>query len=743
MRLSTVTVCTLAALSTGAVCQNANAAVLETPTIENSADVVVATDAIAPAPIPKIVPPETIVSQEFSTPSKTSVKASVRVAQTNAQYYQDYQPTAATPAIAQSPKIDAAPPIATPTASVQTTPPTSINQPTWIIPQNVTPPIVNPPTTPIPKPIVNPSQPLPSDLVVTATDVQIVGADPELQQIVRSNIRTQPGGGTSQSQLQADVAAILETGLFSTASVNSRANSNGLSVTFQVQPIVVRSVQLVNAQALTPAVVNEIFRSQIGTIVNPSALNQGVRQINQWYAKNNYNLARVVALQPSREGVLTIEVAEGVIGDVQIRFTDELGKPVNDKGEPIRGRTQESFIKQQVQIKPGQVFREDIARQDLQKLVQTGLFTNARVSLEGDAKRTIVVYNLAEARTRAVNATGGYNTDLGLYGGVNYQDRNVAGIGQQLSTNVLIGTRDAQFDGRFVNPYRDSAPDKLGYSVDAFRRRGLSRVFDDNVKLANGDRVREGRLGGGVSVNRPIDQDWNGSLGLNYNRVSLRDANGNVMQRDRNGNPLSFSGTGIDDLVSLNFNAVRDQRDNPIDPTNGSLLSLSTEQFLPIGSGSILANRLQANYTQYVPVNILNTLKTKNEPETLAFNIQGGTTIGDLPPYNAYSLGGPNSVRGYDAGDIGIARTYVLASAEYRFPIYSIIGGAVFADFASDLGSSRSVLGQPGIERGRPGSGFGIGAGVRLKSPLGIIRADFGLNDQGDSRVQFGFGQKF
>jgi outer membrane protein insertion porin family len=736
MRLSTVTVCTLAALSTWDVSQNANAAIPEAPSTEKAADVVVATDEIEHTPIQTVAPPETIVSQQFST----TPKPSVTIAQDTSQYYQDYQPVAKS-----APPVEAAQPSAiAPTASVKPPPPASINQPAWVIPQkNLTPPTVNPPAISTPKPIANPS-PIPSDLVVTATDVQIVGAaDPALQQIVRSAIRTQQGGGTSKSQLQDDVAAILETGLFSTASVTSRENPNGLSVTFQVQPIVVRSVQLVNAQALTPAVVNDIFRSQIGTIASPSALNQGVRQINQWYAQNNYNLARVVALQPSRDGVLTIEVAEGVIGDVQIRFTDEQGKLVDDKGNPIRGRTQESFIKQQVQIKPGQVFKEDLARQDLQRLVQTGLFTNARVSLEGDAKRTIVVYNLAEARTRAINATGGYNTDLGLYGGLNYQDRNIAGIGQQLSTNVLIGTKDAQFDGRFVSPYRANEPDKLGYSVDAFRRRGLSRVFDDKVKLANGDRVREGRFGGGVAVNRPIDQDWNGSLGLNYNRVSLRDASGNVVRRDRNGNPLSFSGTGIDDLVSLNFNAIRDKRDNVIDPTNGSFLSLSTEQFLPIGSGSILANRIQANYTQYVPVNILNTLQTKNEPETLAFNVQGGTTIGDLPPHNAYSLGGPNSVRGYDAGDVGISRSYVLASAEYRFPIYSIIGGALFADFASDLGSSASVLGQPGIERGRPGSGFGIGAGVRLKSPLGIIRADFGLNNQGDSRVQFGFGQKF
>ncbi len=739
MRLSTVTVCTLAALSTWDVSQNANAAIPEASSTEKTADVGVATDAIESAPIQTVAPPETIVSQQFSS----SPKPTVTIAQDTAHYYQDYQPTATTPQSATT--LDVAQPTSiAPTALVKPTIPASINQPAWVIPEkSLAPPTVNPPASSTLKPIANPA-PLPSDLVVTATALQIVGtADPELQQIVRSAIRTQLGGGTSKSQLQDDVAAILETGLFSTASVTSRENPNGLSVTFQVQPIVVRSVQLVNAQALPLAVVNNIFRSQIGTIASPSALNQGVRQINQWYAQNNYNLARVIALQPSRDGVLTIEVAEGVISDVQIRFTDEQGRLVDDKGNPIRGRTQESFITQQVQLKPGQVFRDDLARQDLQKLVQTGLFTNARVSLEGDAKRTIVVYNVAEARTRAVNATGGYNTDLGLYGGLNYQDRNIAGIGQQLSTNVLIGTKDAQFDGRFVSPYRPSEPDTLGYSVNAFRRRGLSRVFDDNVKLANGDRVREGRFGGGVEVNRPIDQDWNGSLGLNYNRVSLRDATGNVVRRDRNGNPLSFSGTGIDDLVSINFNATRDKRDNVIDPTSGSFLSLSTEQFLPIGSGSILANRIQANYTQYVPVNILNTLQTKNEPETFAFNVQGGTTIGDLPPYNAYSLGGPNSVRGYDTGDVGIARSYVLASAEYRFPIYSIIGGAVFADFASDLGSSASVLGQPGIERGRPGSGFGIGAGVRLKSPLGIIRADFGLNDQGDSRVQFGFGQKF
>jgi outer membrane protein insertion porin family len=582
-----------------------------------------------------------------------------------------------------------------------------------------------------------------SEFALLVTDVQIVGADAELQQIVRPKIQAQPGRLLTRSQLQADVAAILETGLFSNASVSSQENANGLSVTFQVQPITVRSLRLVGAQTLTPGVAQEFFKNQFNQVVRPSALNESIRQINQWYAKNNLSLARVVAVTPGRDGTLTLEVAEGFVSDVQFRFTDEQGKLTNEKGEPITGRTRPEFLRRQIQLQSGRAFRQDIAQQDLQRLVQTGLFTNARVALEGDARQARVVYVLTEARSRGVNVSGGYNDDLGIYGSFNYNDRNFNGVGQQMGGNILVGSRDVQFDGRFVSPYRATEPNKLGYSIDGFRRRSLSRVFDDDIKAPNGDRIREGRFGGGVSVNRPIGDGWNGSLGLNYQRISLRDRDGDVVRRDARGNPLSFSGTGTDDLTTLNFTATKDQRDSAIEPTRGSILTLSTEQSIPIGQGSILSNRLQANFSEYIPVNIFNLEKTQKQPEVFAYNLQAGTTIGDLPPYNAYTLGGPNSVRGYGAGEVGVSRSYILASAEYRFPIYSIIGGAVFADFASDLGTSKSVLGQPGVERGRPGSGFGIGIGLRIRSPFGIFRAGYGINDQGEGRFQIGVGEKF
>lgn len=576
-----------------------------------------------------------------------------------------------------------------------------------------------------------------NDLVVIATDVQVVGASDELQQSVRKVIQTRVGGETSPNQLQRDVTAILDTSLFANARVNSRSTPTGLSVVYQVEPVVVRSLQLSGAKALTLDVALERFKPQLGATINPFALNQGVQQINQWYAQKGYKLARVLSVQPSPDGVLKLEVVEGVVGNVKFRFLNEDGKPINKQGKPVQGRTQQDFLRRQLKLKPGQVFREDLAQQDLQQLYQVGLFQNVKVALEGDAI-VDVVYNLTELPATAVNASPGYNEDSGIFGTVVYSDQNVGGVNDRLGLALQVSLRDLQFGANFTSPYRATTPNRLGYQVNAFRRREISQTFDEDIKLPNNDKARESQFGGSITLQQPIDE-WQTSLGLNYKRTSIRDRDGDISPVDKLGNPLSFSGTGIDDLITVSFSATKDQRDNFIYPRQGSVLSVSAEQSIPIGQGNISMNRLRANYSHYFPVQLLG----KEESEVLAFNIQAGTTIGELPPYEAFNLGGVNSVRGYGLGDVGSGRSYVLASAEYRFPIFKIVGGTVFADFASDLGSGDTVLGEPASVRGKPGNGFGYGVGVRLDSPIGLIRADFGINDQGYSRLQLGIGQRF
>lgn len=576
------------------------------------------------------------------------------------------------------------------------------------------------------------------NLVVTAISVQIIGANSELEQIIRKVIKTQTGGGTSYNQLQKDVTSILDTGLFTSADVNTQITDDGLNVIYQVTPVIVKAIQLSGAKVLTYKVALENFQNQIGKNISPAALEKIVKQINQWYKENGYTLARVLSIQPNRQGILTVNLAEGLVNRVQFRFLDEQGQKVDKNGNPIKGRTKDSFLRQQLELKPGKVFQDNLAQQDVQTLYKLGLFKTVKVAFEGDAKNVDLIYELQEIGARSVNLGGGYNADDGVSVILSYRDQNVGGVKDTLATNIEVNRRDVLFNANFNSPYRAKNPERFGYNISTFRRREISDTFDNTIRLANGDKVREGKIGGSVSLQKQID-GWDAALGFNYTRISIGDRQGNITPRDANNNQLSFSDTGVDDLTTLSFTATKDQRDNPIKPTQGSVLSFSTEQSIPVGNGQISMNRLRGNYSRYLPVKLFNSKK----PQVFAVNLQAGTVVGDLPPYETFNLGGSNSVRGYDVGKVGSGRSYVLASAEYRFPIFPIAGGVIFADFGSDLGSGDTVIGDPAGIRNKPGSGFGYGAGLRVDSPLGLIRADYGINDQGDSRVHIGIGQRF
>lgn len=53
---------------------------------------------------------------------------------------------------------------------------------------------------------------------------------------------------------------------------------------------------------------------------------------------------------------------------------------------------------------------------------------------------------------------------------------------------------------------------------------------------------------------------------------------------------------------------------------------------------------------------------------------KGGMIIGDLPPYEAFPIGGTSSVRGYSEGGVGSGRNYVAGTAELHFPLIAPLG---------------------------------------------------------------------
>ncbi|AIE74779.1 MULTISPECIES: BamA/TamA family outer membrane protein [unclassified Synechocystis] len=602
---------------------------------------------------------------------------------------------------------------------------------------------------------------------VLVSEVLITGTTPELELLVYNAIRTQPGRTTTRSQLQEDVNAIYATGYFSNVRVAPSDTPLGVRVTFEVQAnpvftgIDIRTVPEVaegKERILPQEVVDETFGEQYGKILNLRELQEGIKAINEWYSSQGYDLAQVVGSpQVGADGQVTLVIAEGIVENIQVRFFDS-------EDEPVQGRTRDFIITREMRLKPGDVFNRNRAQTDLQRVYSLGLFEDVRLSFNPGSDPTEVIVNVdvVEGNTGSIAAGGGISSTSGLFGTISYQEKNLGGNNQTLGVEAQVGQRELLFDVSFTDPWIGGDPFRTSYTANLFRRRTISLVFDgadSSIRTFNGfDSPRVVRTGLGLTFFRPIADDvfsppdWRLSAGFGYQNVRVENAAGALspFSAPLNGfdsQPLSFSDYGVDELFTLSFGASQDNRNNPLQPTSGSLVRFGAEQTIPVGTGNIMMTRLRGSYSYYIPVDWLDLtgfgLVESTQPQTVAFNVQAGTVLGDLPPYEAFILGGSNSVRGYQEGELGNGRSFFQATAEYRFPIIAAVGGALFVDYGSNLGSQGAVPGFPAIVRGLPGSGVGYGLGVRIQSPVGPIRIDLGFTGEGESRINFGIGEKF
>ncbi len=637
-----------------------------------------------------------------------------------------------------------------------------------IIPINPTPKETPSFGQPNPNPGAADPRVLVSEVVVRPQSGQLA---PELEQQVYRVIRTQAGRTTTREQLQEDINAIFATGFFSNVQAQPEDTPLGVRVSFVVQqnPVLSR-VQIqanpgTNVASVLPAnAVDEIFKEQYGKILNLRDLQEGIKTLTKRYQDQGYVLANVIsAPQVGENGVVTLQVAEGVVENVRVRFRNKDGQETNEKGEPIRGRTQTYIVTRELELKPGRIFNRNIIQRDLQRVFGLGLFEDVNVSLDpgSDPSKVDVVVNVVERNSGSIAAGAGISSASGLFGTISYQEQNLNGRNQKLGTEFQLGTRELLFDVRFTDPWIAGDPYRTSYTVNAFRRQSISLIFDgkdDNIETFNpsdpfnnnddNSRPRVTRTGGGVTFTRPLSKnpfrasEWIASAGFQYQRISTLDADGDIRRTGRvNSDPntevqLTSSGTGSDDLLLFQVGASRDRRNNPLQPTSGSLFRFGVDQSVPVGLGSIFLTRLRGSYSQYVPVRFTNFNKG---PQALAFNVQAGTVLGDLPPYEAFSLGGSNSVRGYEDGALTSGRSYLQATVEYRFPVFSVVSGALFFDFGSDFGTTT----RPAEVLNKNGTGYGYGLGVRVQSPLGPIRIDYGIADDGESRINFGIGERF
>jgi len=281
------------------------------------------------------------------------------------------------------------------------------------------------------------------------------------------------------------------------------------------------------------------------------------------------------------------------------------------------------------------------------------------------------------------------------------------------------------------------------------------------------------KTGGGFSFSRPLNggdpfkvAKWRVLAGMNFKKVNMIDGDGNkkpygdMTPTTGNINDIICIGFTPNDgscpeentLVSIIASTSRNNLNNSINPTSGNKFTFGTEQFVSMGKNSPTFNRIRTSYSYFIPTKLINLTKACKSskatsadcPQAIGFQFKAGTILGELPPYESFCMGGTSSVRGWGSCDLAVSKSFVEGTAEYRFPVWRMISGALFVDAGSDLGSQNDVPGKPGKLLQKSGSGYSLGGGVGVKTPIGPLRLDVASKDlSGDWRYTLGVGWKF
>ncbi|MDA9746226.1 BamA/TamA family outer membrane protein [Prochlorococcus sp. AH-736-K20] len=636
---------------------------------------------------------------------------------------------------------------------------------------------------------VNAESVLISEIIIEGWENHPEGRKLELAAYDSMSIK--PGDIVDNKKLKQDLNAIYSSGWFSGVKVKSQDGPLGVRLIVNVVPNpILRKVELkpINT-VISNDYIDKIFKNFYGTTLNLNELQSKIDTVKKRYESEGYSLARITGPDRITEnGIITLRVYEGIISDVKLRFPGSDGESIID-GKPRKGKTKDWVIKRELKSQPGTIFNRKILEADIGRLYATSLFDDVKVSLGPDdlnPGQVIIFLDLSEQRTGSLTGGIGYASNSGIFASIGLQETNALGRAWSTNINLNFGEYSTTYNFSLSDPWIKGDRHKTSFRTNIYLSRNYPQEFKsekngriyavDDTNTSTSDTFSSIVLentGGGFSFARPLNggdpfklSKWRVLAGMNFKRVKMIDGDGNKKpygdMTPTTGNisdiicigftPEDGSCPAENTLVSIIASTSRNNLNNPVNPTSGNKFTFGSEQFVPLGENSPTFNRMKASYSYFIPTKLINLTKacrsgdsnSENCPQAIGFQFKAGTIFGQLPPYEAFCMGGTSSVRGWGSCELAVSKSFVEGTAEYRFPIWRMLSGAFFVDAGSDLGSQKDVKGKPGKLLQKSGSGFSIGGGVGVKTPIGPLRLDVASKDlSGDWRYTLGVGWKF
>ncbi len=546
-------------------------------------------------------------------------------------------------------------------------------------------------------------------------------------------LTSKPGSQVTQEGIRNDVASLGSTGVFSQIRPNFGEVPEGVDLSYQlVTNPVVHSVEFSGNTIFTSDYLRDVMQVPQDSVLNFVQVNQKLKAIEDLYLKQGYMLVSIPNVQVTPNGVLHIDISEGVIEDIQLVGNE---------------KTKDKVILRELKMKKGKPFNKFQASRSMERLYNLGYFEDVNMKLlpgKDNEHNVVIEIDVVEQKTGVITVGAGYSDSDGTVGIIEVGDTNFRGTGDKVNFHWEFGGAG---DGKnytisYTRPWINSNGDSLGVSI-------FNRIYEYDDYDADGNTIAEydkRRRGWNLTWGRVTSEYHTNYFNFESAEESYDDHDGFVWGGAANGRFSNYAKYGYDTETamrdawkkaimdnfgttnSFTFTHVFDNRDNYFNASKGRRISFAAQWG---GHG------LGGDYDFYKFTAEGRFYKALGNGHILALRVMGGYIDGDVSYGNLFDLGGSNTLRGYEDDQFKGKKMYA-TTLEYRFPIAKKVQGVVFGDGGSTWGIDN---GQIPWYKDDDSFNWSVGVGLRLQTPIGPIRLDYGHGDQ--NKFHFSFGTQF
>lgn len=424
--------------------------------------------------------------------------------------------------------------------------------------------------------------------------------------------------------------------------------------------------------------------------------------------------------------------------EAEITFQIEENKRTVTGKVIVRGndKTKTKIIVREITLEEGGFYDSEQIVKIKQQLYKLGIFNEISIDMlepsledEGKVVKDMLV-SLKEGNAGSVEFIFGYGDYEEFRGALDIRYRNIGGYNRQAGFRAEMSSVKERYVLNFQEPWFLNQPD---VPLKLF----LVKEQTSSVDVETGDVFYNiDKLSFIAGVEKELIAGLKVGINYEYSFTDTTDVRPDVI--------LSKEDTGTLGIGSISPTVFYDTRDNPFDPTRGSLhgLILKFASVAFLSETEFMKGSFQSAW--FFPL---------HRKIVLAFSLRGGVAYSyeeteEMPLIERYFLGGRGTVRGYEHDRLGPkgaddtptgGNVFGLTNVEFRFSLGKGIGLVTFIDAGNVWRTFDDVSSD---------LKYTAGAGLRYRTPVGPVRLDYGhkINrDPGQSagEVHFSFGHAF